>query len=361
MAKQDYYEVLGVSQEASQEEIKKAYRKAALEHHPDRNKDDPKAEGKFKEAAEAYEVLSDSDKRTQYDQFGHNIPQGSFPNNVHHDPFDIFNSIFGSSFGRARRSGGETHARIRLTLEEAARGVEKQFSITQIDICSRCHGKGGSGPPCNGCGGYGQVARQSGPFVTSVGTCPRCQGSGLRIDKPCNVCARKGKIENNKTVSIKIPEGINDGEVMRVRGEGNISTVSVPRGHLFCHIEVTPHDVFERQGPNLYMHKTISFADAVTGVSVSVPTIEGKEITLKVPSGTQFGQMLRLAKKGIAGAVRHSPGSPAKTRKKGDMFVQIRIDVPKNVSDKAVNVLREFEDIVAGKVNSAAYNDESEE
>lgn len=358
MAK-DYYEVLGVNRNASSDEIKKAYRQAALKYHPDRNQNDAEAETKFKEAAEAYELLSDADKRAHYDRFGHDSPQDW----AHHDPFDIFNSFFGgiSGFGRRRHQGGDAHARIRLTLEEAATGVEKQFSMIQIDICTKCHGKGGSGPPCTGCGGYGQVARQDGPFITSVGSCPRCQGSGIRINKPCDKCSRKGKIENRKTITIKIPAGINNGEIMRVRGEGNLSVASIPRGDLFCHIEVAPHDVFERRGPDLYMHKTIPFAAAVAGASISVPTIEGEEVRLKVPAGTQFGQMLRLHEKGIVGAVRVSANSPMKVRKRGDQYVQIRIDVPKNASEEAIKVLEEFENIVAGKSTAVSYNETPEE
>jgi molecular chaperone DnaJ len=345
MAKQDYYEVLGVQRNSSDAEIKTAYRKAALDYHPDRNQE-PGAEVKFKDAAEAYDVLSDTDKRAQYDRFGHNSPQQTHWSQ--HDPFDIFNSFFGG-FGRQRQKGADLHARIRLTLEEVATGVEKNFSVKQTDRCSKCHGKGGTGPPCLGCAGYGQVRRQDGPFVVSVGDCPRCQGSGIKIEQSCNKCSRKGHVENNKTISIKIPKGVDDGQVMRIQREGHLSVPSAPRGDLYCHIEIAPHSVFERRGPDLYMHKTISFADAVGGISIDVPTIAGEEVSLKVPPGTQFGQMLRLHEKGIEGAIQVTRGSPVKVRKNGDQFVQIRIAVPQNVSDEAIKILRQFEDTVAGK------------
>jgi molecular chaperone DnaJ len=364
MAKQDYYEVLGVSKDASSDDIKKAYRQAALKYHPDRNKD-PGAEEKFKEAAEAYDTLSSPEKKSLYDRFGHNAPQ---PNqHVRHDPFDIFNSIFEGGFGgfggfgQRRHKGGDLHARIRLTLEEAAKGVEKNFSITQTDTCSRCHGKGGTGPPCKGCAGYGQVRRQDGPFVVSVGDCPRCRGIGIEIESECDKCKGKGAIENRKTISVKVPAGADAGQVLRLQGEGHSTSTSYPRGDLFCHIEVAEHPVFERRGNDLLMHKDVSFADAVSGTTVIVPTIDGEEVKLKIPPGTQFGQMLRLQGKGIVGPTRIGFGSRAKVRKRGDQFVQIRIAVPKGVSTKAMKILRQFEDEVKEETASVSYNDVSEE
>ena len=356
MAKQDYYKVLGIQRNSTNAETKTAYRKAALKYHPDRNQE-PGADAKFKEAAEAYEVLSDPAKRAQYDRFGHNAPQQN--RWAQHDPFDIFESFFGGGgFGR-RNKGSDLHTRVRLTLEEIATGAEKHFSIKQTDQCSKCHGKGGTGPPCPGCSGHGRVRRLEGLFIVAE-ECHPCRGSGVNVEQSCDKCAGKGSIENNKTISIKVPKGVDDGQVVRVQREGHLNSPSAPRGDLYCHLEVAPHPIFERRGPDLYMHKTVSFADAVEGVSVEVPTIGGEKVALKVPPGTQFGQMLRLQERGIEGAVQVAPGASVKVRKRGDQLIQIRIAVPQDVSEEAIEILRQFEDAVAGKPTPTSYNNPEE-
>lgn len=343
-SKRDYYEILGVSRGATKDEIKSAYRKAALQFHPDRNKE-PGAEEKFKEAAEAYEVLSDDQKRSSYDRFGHDAPrQGNWS---YHDPADIFASIFGShfgfsdffgNFGRHER-GSDLHVQINLSLEDVAQGIEKQIGYIQTDPCSPCFGKGGRGPSCSACGGYGQVQQRQGPFITSVIPCPQCNGQGIKVDQKCEHCNGKGVTEVRRTVAVKIPAGVEDGEVLRLRGEGNKAKNSPMRGDVICHIKVLDHPVFQRDGMHLIVPQKINFADAALGCSVEVPTISGEKIPFTIPPGTQFGEIFKIPGKGLPG-LRPIPG--ARVKAVGDQLVQIFIDVPKTLSDKASQCLREF-------------------
>lgn len=336
MSKRDYYEVLGVEKTASQEQIKKKYREAALKYHPDRNKSS-EAESLFKEASEAYSVLSDPEKKQDYDNYGHDAPQQQKWNQ-----YDI-NDIFFSFFGNQRRKGESINVNIAITLEEVATGVEKQFTISQYDICSGCKGNGGTGETCATCKGHGAVRSQHG-FVTKTYMCPRCKGNGVIIQKRCTQCSGTCHAEKQKTLSIKIPAGIDDGEALRVAGEGHFSDPNLPRGDLICVINVLQHPIFVRRGDDLLMKKKISFYQACEGAKVEVPTISGENIQIEIPAGTQFGQVFRIKGKGLPGL--RKVGSGIKMRDSGDQLIQVEIKVPKNLTKKASKLLREFSNLV---------------
>lgn len=351
MAKRDYYEVLNIDRNASKDDIKRAFRKSALKYHPDHNPNDKDAEAKFKEIAEAYEVLSDDEKKAQYDRFGHQAPDQAWN---HSNPFDIFESFFSGGFSgfggrrRQRQKGEDLHARIRLKLEDVLQENTKEFTVSRTDKCSKCDGKGGDGPACVSCAGHGQVRRQEGPFITSIVACPRCQGSGILIENKCSQCHGQGSVKDQKKVSVKIPEGIEDGDVLRIPHEGNLSSTSLPRGDLLCHVEIEKHPTFERQGGNLLMRQSISFADAVEGTTVEIPTIDGETVDLKIPAGTQFGQMLRVKEKGLPTKMKIHPQRPAVV-KRGDQYVLVHIEVPTNVPKSARIILRHFEQTLKGE------------
>ncbi len=332
--KRDYYEVLGISREATDQEIKSAYRKLAIKYHPDKNPGDRNAEEMFKEAAEAYSVLSDPDKRSRYDRFGHSGLQGGFSG---FDPatFGDFGDIlgeffgFGDIFGTRRRGGPERGADLRYDLKisfrEAAFGLKTKIKIPRQDTCSACDGRGtakGKSPvTCNACRGAGQVRYQQGFFSISR-TCGQCNGTGRLIKDPCEVCLGRGLVRKEKVLEIKIPAGVDNGARLRIQGEGEGGGQGGPPGDLYVVIFVEEHPFFQRQGNNIYIQVPIGIAQAVLGGEITVPTLEGEE-KLKIPEGTQSGSVFRLRSKGIV-----SLGE----RGRGDEFVTVNVVIPSKLT-----------------------------
>lgn len=350
MSKRDYYEVLGVAKNASDDEIKKAYRKLAMKHHPDRNPDDKTAEEKFKEAKEAYEVLSDADKRAAYDQFGHEglNPQGGpggfggFGGGAGGFDFsDIFEGIFGGAAGGGHgRSnvyrGADLRYNLEITLEEAARGTETKIRIPTLEECETCHGSGakpGTQPTtCPTCQGHGQVRMQQG-FFSIQQTCPRCHGSGKIIADPCGTCHGQGRVKKHKTLSVRIPAGVDEGDRIRLAGEGEAGVNGGPPGDLYVQIHLKAHALFKRDGDDLHCEMPVSFATAALGGEVEIPTLDG-HARLKVAPETQSGQVLRLRSKGIKGVRSNAPG---------DLYCHVVVETPVKLSSKQKELLREFE------------------
>jgi molecular chaperone DnaJ len=345
--KRDYYEVLGVETNASPEAIKKAYRKCALKYHPDRNRNDPEAEAKFKEAAEAYEVLNDSQKRARYDQYGHQgVSSGGMHDFSHmgvDDIFSMFNDIFGGAFGgghrRGRRRGADLQAEVEITLADAAVGVEKTLEFARQDVCGECEGTGAAPGSerrsCPTCGGYGQVEQTGGLgglFGRVVINCPECRGHGTIVTRPCGRCRGSGRHPKKRVVNVKIPAGIQDGQAVRMRGEGEPGEPGAPHGDLHCYVHVTPHAFLERHNNDLVCRMPISFSQAALGASVEVPTLSGKA-ALTIPAGTQHGQVLRLAGLGMP---------DLRTGRAGDELVQVLVEIPKRLTDEQERILREF-------------------
>ncbi len=352
MSKRDYYEVLGVAKTASDAEIKKAYRSLAVQHHPDKNPNDPHAEEKFKEAAEAYAVLSDAQKRAAYDRFGHQAGgmggQGFDPNGFSNieDIFDMFG--FGDMFGQrggggrsAVQRGSDLRYDLEITLEDAATGKDEKLRIPRLEKCDECAGSGaekGTQPEnCVTCGGAGQTRYQQG-FFSVMRTCPNCSGSGRIIKTPCKGCRGKGRVEREKSIELKIPAGVETGSRLRIAGEGEAGVNGGPSGDLFVVLHVKEHERFERQGANLYSAVPITFAQAALGAEIKVPTLDGEE-ELKVPAGTQTGTVFRLK----------SHGMPALGgRGKGDLFVAVTLITPKSLTKeqrKLLEQLAEIEDV----------------
>lgn len=346
MAKRDYYEVLGVNREASEEEIKKAYRKLAMQHHPDRNPDNPKAEEKFKEAKEAYEILCDSDKRAAYDRHGHagveaaaaGAAGGGFGGFA--DAFgDIFSEIFGANRGRSNvYRGADLRYNLEITLEEAARGTETKIRIPTLEECEVCHGLGakpGTEPAtCQSCGGHGQVRIQQGFFSISQ-TCPRCSGTGKVIKDPCTSCQGSGRVKRQKTLSVKIPMGVDEGDRIRLSGEGEAGVNGGPSGDLYVVIRLKPHSVFQREDNDLHCEMPISFSIAALGGELEIPTLEGTA-KLRVPAETQSGKVFRLRGKGIKGV---------RTNAYGDLLCHVVVETPVNLSARQRELLEELEEI----------------
>lgn len=357
--KRDYYEVLGVSKNASDDDIKKAHRKLAKKYHPDLNKDNPEAAEKFKELNEAYEVLSDKDKKAKYDQFGFagvdpNYGGGGaggfsgFGGFDMGDLGDIFGSFFGgSSFGgsRSRRNApqrGETiQQRVMLSFEEAAFGCEREINIGRVETCEECGGSGAApgttAETCSNCRGSGTVTQTQrtplGMFQTQT-ACPNCRGTGKIIKSPCKKCGGNGKVRKNRTLKVKIPAGIDDGQSIQLRGQGGQGTNGGPAGDVIVTIGIRPHPVFTREGSDVLCEIPISFTQAALGAELQVPTIDGK-IEYMVPEGTQTGTVFRLRGKGIQNV---------NGRGRGDQFVRVNIEVPKNLTQKQKELLREFEE-----------------
>ncbi|WP_456380929.1 molecular chaperone DnaJ [Thiolapillus sp.] len=356
MSKRDYYEVLGVSRTATSVEIKKAYRKLAMKYHPDRNsgEDGEQAEIKFKEVKLAYEVLSDDQKRAAYDQFGHAGVDGSAGMGGGPGGFgaaggsfsDIFGDVFGDIFSGGR--GAQRHQRgadmgynLELSLEDAVKGTTVKVRIPAQVSCDACGGsgarKGTSPKACSTCGGSGQVRMQQGFFIAQQ-TCPTCYGRGVQIDDPCQSCHGQGRIQKHKTLSVKVPAGVDTGDRIRLSGEGEAGENGGPAGDLYVQIHVKPHPIFERDDANLYCEVPIPFAIATLGGELEVPTLEGK-VKLKVPEGTQTGKLFRIRGKGIR---------PVRGGAVGDLLCKVMVETPINLSDEQKELLRQLEESLQG-------------
>ena len=349
MAKRDYYEALGVGRDASSEQLKKAFRKAALKYHPDRNPDDKEAEAKFKEVAEAYEVLSSPDQRARYDQFGHQGVSGArhtdFSGVGVEDIFSHFSDIFGSGFfdelfgggGRraTQRTGAHRRIQITLTLEEACWGVEQTIEITRNELCDTCGGTGakpGTGPThCPYCKGSGMVQQRRGFFVMQQ-TCPNCHGRGRIIADLCPACGGSAHQQKRVKVQLQIPPGVSNGQRLVVAGEGDAGDNTVPRGDLYCDMRIRPHDIFEREGNDILCEVPIGFAQAALGAEIEVPTLNGKAL-IRIPRGTQSGRVFRLAGQGMP----HLHG-----RGRGSQLVHVVIETPRSLTGEQEDLLREF-------------------
>ncbi|MEM7220872.1 MAG: molecular chaperone DnaJ [Pseudomonadota bacterium] len=347
MSKRDYYEVLGVGREASEGDLKKAYRRLAMKYHPDRNPDDAQAEERFKEASEAYEVLSDGDKRRAYDQFGHAAVDGQGgAGGFGGGGFgDIFGDVFGDIFGAAGRGGGRSSVQrgsdlrytLELTLEQAVQGDTIEIRVPVLATCEDCNGSGaepGSRPrTCDDCGGSGQV-RVSQGFFSLQQTCPTCRGSGQIISNPCRTCRGQGRIERRKTLSVKVPSGVDTGDRIRLAGEGEAGLNNGPAGDLYVQIAVKDHAIFQREGKHLYCEVPVPFAWAVLGGELEVPTLDGR-IKLKIPPETQTGKLFRIRGKGVA---------PVRGGATGDLLCRVEVETPVKLTDKQKALLQEFQD-----------------
>ncbi len=346
MSKRDYYEVLGVERSADLNEIKKAYRKLALKYHPDKNPDDAHAEELFKEAAEAYAVLSDPEKRQRYDQFGHQANSGpaGFDPSTFSDFSDILGDLFGfgDAYGRRRgrggaRAGADLRYDLSLSFEEAAFGTEPTLKIPRLETCGSCDGSGSEGgsvpSTCQACRGAGQVRFQQG-FFTVARTCPQCGGAGAVIEDPCRECRGERRVERERTVQVKIPPGVDSGARLRMTGEGEHGLQGGPPGDLFIVLHVEPHDHFERQGSDVLSRVEVSYPQAVLGATLPVETIHGED-RLDIPAGTQVGALFRLKNKGIA---------RLDGRGFGDHVVEIGLEVPhaKKLSSEDIELLEEM-------------------
>jgi molecular chaperone DnaJ len=349
MAKRDYYEVLGVNRDADGETIKKAYRRLAMKHHPDRNPDNPKAEEQFKEAKEAYEVLTDEGKRAAYDRYGHagidpraGMAGGGaagFSNFA-----DAFGDIFGDIFNHAQRGrssvyrGADLRYNLEVPLEQAARGSETRIRIPTYEDCEACKGTGakpGTNPKtCPTCEGQGQVRMQQG-FFSIQQTCPKCHGTGKIIPEPCPTCHGAARVKKQKTLSVKIPAGVDDGDRIRLSGEGEPGVNGGPAGDLYVQIQVKPHPVFQRDHDDLHCEMPVSFATAALGGEIEIPTLDGSA-KIKVPSETQSGKVFRLRGKGIRGV---------RSREHGDLLCHVVVETPVNLTERQRELLREFETI----------------
>lgn len=347
MAKRDYYEVLGVERTVTEVELKKAYRRLAMKHHPDRNPGDKAAEEKFKEANEAYEVLSDPSKRSAYDQYGHAgvDPQmggggGGFGGANFSDIFgDVFSDFFGGGGGRSARNGPQRGDDLRYTLdlelEDAVRGTEVKIRVPTLVGCKTCSGSGskkGSKPvTCNTCGGMGQVRMQQG-FFTVQQPCPRCHGSGQMISDPCPSCHGQGRVEESKTLSVKVPAGVDTGDRIRLSGEGEAGTRGGPAGDLYVVVNVKEHPIFQRDGKHLYCEVPVCITEAALGAELEVPTLDGR-VKLKIPEGTQTGKLFRLRGKGV---------TPVRGGSAGDLMCRVTVETPVNLSRRQRELLEEL-------------------
>ena len=362
MAKRDYYEVLGIIKSASADEIKKAYRKLALKYHPDRNKDDKAAEAKFKEASEAYHVLSDKGRRTNYDQFGHSAFEGTgarggfsnfdfsniFSDIFGSDPFDDFFEGFGGSRGRRRSSnlrGADLRYDLPISLEDAYNGKKQEINFSSSDKCGTCSGSGaepGSKPvSCSTCGGQGQV-RSSQGFFTIQQTCPQCAGSGEQISSPCKDCQGMGKKQSRKKIFANIPKGVDDGTRIRLSGKGEAGIKGGGNGDLYIFVSIKPHSIFKRSEENLFFEFPISLADAALGATVEVPTINGGKAKVKIPAGTQNGKQFRLKDKGMP---------MMRNKSYGDLYIQAITEVPVSLTKEQKNLLEQFKKLEDTKTN----------
>ncbi len=348
--KRDYYEILGVQKDDDINTIKRAYRKLAMKYHPDRNKDDEAAAESFREVTEAYEVLSDKDKRARYDQYGHAgvddqmhdfWAHGGFQDSHAFRDFgdvfgDVFGDIFGFGGGGARTSrGADLRYQLDMSLEEAASGREVELEIPKHAACDTCHGSGarpGTNPvPCRTCGGHGQIQMQQG-FFAMRRTCPECHGRGTRIESPCTVCAGSGLVQTRKKLKVRIPSGVYDGAQVRVGGEGEAGPQGGGAGDLYIIVRLKKHPIFERDGADLYCDMPITFPQAVLGSEVDAPTLGGR-VKIKIPAGSDNGKVFRLRGKGVP---------DIRVNRTGDLFVRVNVAVPKKLTRKQEELLREF-------------------
>ena len=352
MAKRDYYKVLDVPKNATEAEIKKAYRRLAMKFHPDRNPHDGDAEEKFKEAKEASEVLSDAQKRAAYDQFGHAGLEAAAHGGARSstaDAFgDIFGDVFGDIFGAARRGGrsqvfrgADLRFELELDLNQAVFGKSVELEVPKLSECETCHGTGaakGSAPSaCETCGGSGQV-RMSQGFFQLQQTCPRCRGSGTMVRNPCDTCLGQGRVRRTRTLSVKVPAGVDSGDRIRLAGEGEAGRNGGPAGDLYVEVHVREHAIFERDGEHLSCEVPVSFATAALGGTVVVPTLDG-EVSIKVPPETQSGRVFRLKDKGV---------KPVRGGARGDLFCRVVIETPVKLGAEQRELIRQLEDSLRG-------------
>lgn len=345
--KKDYYEVLGVNRDASEEDIKKAYRKLAMKYHPDRNPDNPKAEVQFKEAKEAYEMLSDDQKRAAYDQYGHagvdpSMGAGGAGFGGFGDAFgDIFGDIFSGARGGQRSNvyrGADLRYNMEISLEDAAKGTETKIRIPVQSSCEACNGtgakKGKSPVTCSTCNGHGQVRMQQG-FFSVQQTCPKCHGTGkvIKEEDQCGTCHGAGRVKQNKTLSVKIPAGVDEGDRIRLSGEGEAGVNGGPTGDLYVVVHLKPHHIFQRDGGNLHCEMPISFSTAALGGEIEVPTLDGAA-KMKIPAETQTGAVFRLRGKGI---------KPLRANEHGDLMVHVVVETPVKLTEHQKKLLKEFE------------------
>jgi len=355
MAKRDYYQILGVTREASEEDLKKAFRKLAMQHHPDRNPGDKAAEAKFKELNEAYDVLKDPEKRAAYDRYGHAAfeggggPGGGNPFGQGGNPFggafeDIFEEMFGGLGGRGRRGGpvgrgADLRTAVEVTLEEAFAGAKKTIRVATTVACEACKGSGAEGPAaqaaatCGGCGGSGKVRAQQGFFLIER-TCPTCGGTGRTIKNPCKVCAGQGRVQRDRTLAVTIPAGVEDGTRIRLSGEGEAGLRGAPAGDLYVDIALKSHPIFQRDAANIFVRVPLRMTQAALGGAVEVPTVDGARAKVTIPAGTQTGDQFRLRGKGF---------SVLRSAARGDMYVQVAVETPQNLTKRQQELLAEFE------------------
>ena len=359
MAKRDYYDVLGINKGSSADQIKSAYRKQAIKYHPDKNKGDKTAEEKFKEASEAYHVLSNSERKQNYDNFGHAAfengggGRGGFGNFDFSSHFsDIFEDFFGEGFGggerKSRRSnnrGSDLRYDLSISLEEAYNGKKQDIKFSTSEKCDTCSGSGSKpgheAGSCSMCGGHGQV-RSSQGFFTVQQTCPQCSGSGEMITNPCGSCGGEGKKQASKRLSVTIPKGVDDGTRIRLAGKGEAGSRGAGNGDLYLFINVYSHDLFKRSDENLFYEYPISVADAALGTSIEIPTIDGGKAKIKIPSGTQSGKQFRLKSKGMP--LMRGSGT-------GDLYVQVKTEVPVSLNKEQKELLEKFREIENEKSN----------
>ncbi len=355
MAKPDYYASLGVARDASPEELKKAYRKLAMQYHPDRNPGDKAAEAKFKEVNEAYDVLRDAEKRAAYDRFGHAAFEqgagggpGGFGGFQAGGSFaDIFDEMFSEFMGGGRRGGAATgrgadlRAAVEVTLEEAFAGKKASLRVPSSVACEACSGTGseGSAPPttCPSCGGHGKIRAQQGFFLIER-TCPTCGGTGKSVKDPCKVCRGAGRVQRDRTLNIDIPAGVEDGMRLRIAGAGEAGLRGGPAGDLFVDVSVRPHEIFQREGASIYCRVPLRMTAAALGGQIEVPTIDGGRAKVSIPAGTQTGDQFRLRGKGM---------SQLRSAARGDMFIQVVVETPVNLTKRQQELLRQFEDEAA--------------
>jgi molecular chaperone DnaJ len=364
MAKRDYYGILGVSRDADAEEIKKSYRKFALKYHPDRNPGDKSAEEKFKELAEAYEVLSDPQKRAAYDHYGHaafdpRARAGAAGYGGFHDPFEIFRDVFGGSmgsifddlFGGGRQDptqpqrGEDLRYDLEIAFEEAAHGCEKEIAVTKLETCDACYGSGAEDgsklKSCPTCGGHGQVRRSLGGFINIAETCPRCAGVGRVVEKPCHSCRGEGRREQTSKIKLKIPAGVDTGARLRSVGNGQGGLRHGSPGDLYVVLHVKPHQIFQRDGDDILCEVPISFVQAALGADIEIPTLNGKAM-IKIPPGTQPGTLFRLKGKGVKNLQGYGWG---------DLHVRVNVEVPSHLNAAQKAKLEEFAKLCDERVN----------